>query len=301
MAMGAVYRSHRPDWVLVHGDTATTLSASIAGFYEKVRVGHVEAGLRTYDMTRPWPEEMHRRVVGAVSSLHFAPTAAARDHLLREGVADERIEVTGNTAIDALLGVVALLRDRPEIKRSVESRFPFLDEKPMILVTGHRRENLDGGLAGVCTALREIVQRNDVRIVYPVHRNPAVVETAQQALADIPRVHLIEPVDYLDFVYLMTRSHLIITDSGGIQEEAPSLGKPVLVTRDVTERPEAVAAGAVELVGTDPQHIIEATTRLLEDTAHYRRMSEASNPFGDGLARERIVRRLLRSKTAPAS
>lgn len=289
-----------PDIVLVHGDTSTTMGASLAAYYARVQVGHVEAGLRTGDKFAPFPEEMNRRVTGALADLHFAPTEAARQNLLREGVSDTTIFVTGNTVVDALLSVSRKLSSDPALGRGFDEQFSFLDpEKRLILVTGHRRENFGAGFEAICQALADIAASRDVEILYPVHLNPNVQEPVRRILGagNLGNVHLIEPVDYLPFVYLMNRSYLIITDSGGVQEEAPSLGKPVLVMRDTTERPEAVLAGTVLLVGTDRDAIVRETHTLLDDSAAYQAMSLAHNPYGDGNAAPRIaaaLRRLLK-------
>jgi len=285
-----------PSHVLVHGDTTTAMAAALAAFYRQVPIGHVEAGLRTGDLKRPWPEEMNRRVVDSMADLLFAPTEGSRRNLLAENLGDRRILVTGNTVIDALLHVVARIDGDPAIKRAMEERFAFLDPaKRLVLVTGHRRESFGGGFERICTTLARMADRDDLEIVYPVHLNPNVREPVRRILGDRPRVHLIEPLDYLPFVYLMNRSCLILTDSGGIQEEAPSLGKPVLVMRDVTERPEAVEAGTVKLVGTDADRILEGFTTLFDDPAAYEKASLAHNPYGDGHASERIVKELLRA------
>jgi len=287
-----VLDKERPDIVLVHGDTSTTMAASIAAYYARIKVGHVEAGLRTGDKFSPFPEEMNRRVTGALTDIHFAPTEASRQNLLREGVADGAIFVTGNTVVDALISVSAMIAKDPELNRKFAEEFSFLDPaKRLILVTGHRRENFGAGFENICSALADIANRNpDVEILYPVHLNPNVQEPVKRILGagNISNVHLIEPVDYLPFVYLMNRSYLIITDSGGVQEEAPSLGKPVLVMRDTTERPEAVQAGTVLLVGTDSATIVKEANALLDDGAAYQVMSMAHNPYGDGKAAQRI-------------
>lgn len=287
--MQAVFARERPDLVLVHGDTSTTLAASMAAFYERIAVGHVEAGLRTGDMAAPWPEEMNRRLTAPLAALHFAPTVHARDNLAREGIV-EGVHVTGNTVVDALLEVAARIRGDAGLAASLAQRFPFLsDARRMLLVTGHRRENFGPGFERICQALRRIGARGDVDIVYPVHLNPNVQEPVRRILGECPAVHLVDPQDYLPFVWLMMRSHLILTDSGGVQEEAPSLGKPVLVMREVTERPEAVAAGTVALVGTDPERIAGEAARLLDDGAAHGRMAQAHNPYGDGHAAGRIA------------
>jgi len=290
----AVLESFRPERVLVHGDTTTTLAASLAAFYNRVPVGHVEAGLRTGNLEAPWPEEANRKVTAVVTDLHFAPTERARRALLAEGVAPEKIHVTGNTVIDALLLAREKLRRDARLARRIAERFAFLDRsRRLVLVTGHRRESFGLGFENICRALAELVHRHsDIEILYPVHLNPNVREPVFRILGSLPAVHLIEPVEYLPFVHLMDRAHLIVTDSGGIQEEAPALGKPVLVMREVTERPEAVEAGTVQLVGTDFARIVEETSRLLTDPAAYRRMATAINPYGDGRAAERIERAL---------
>ncbi len=294
----------RPARVLVHGDTTTTLAASLAAFYNRIPVGHVEAGLRTGDLEAPWPEEANRRVTAVVTDLHFAPTERAKRALLAEGVAPERILVTGNSVIDALLLARAKLAASPALLRELQERFAFLRaDRRLVLVTGHRRESFGAGFESICRALAELARRHpDIEILYPVHLNPNVREPVFRILGGLPAVHLIEPVEYLPFVYLMDRAHLVITDSGGIQEEAPSLGKPVLVMREVTERPEAVEAGTVRLVGTDFARIVEETSRLLTDEVAWRRMATAVNPYGDGHAAGRIVRALERAhRLAPAS
>jgi UDP-N-acetylglucosamine 2-epimerase (hydrolysing) len=280
-----------PDWVLVHGDTTTTLAASISAFYRRIPVAHVEAGLRTSNIDSPWPEEMNRRVTDAISSLYFAPTECARRNLLAEGVRDAQIVVTGNTVIDALLKIVARLRDNADLRRALSDRLPFLDEnRPLILVTGHRRENFGKKFLCFCAALRRIaIERPEVQIVYAVHLNPQVQRPVRRILSGFPNVSLIGPQDYLPFVYLMMCARVIVTDSGGIQEEAPALGKPVLVTRDTTERPEAIEAGTARLVGTDSDSIVGAVNSLLDDPAEYARMARAHNPYGDGLASERVL------------
>ncbi|MGO4830956.1 non-hydrolyzing UDP-N-acetylglucosamine 2-epimerase [Rhizobiaceae sp. 2RAB30] len=288
--VGSVIRDVKPDVVLVHGDTTTAMAAAMAAFYHQVPVGHVEAGLRTGDIMRPWPEEMNRRVIDVVGRWLFAPTEQSRDALLAEQVSPDRITVTGNTVIDALLMASDVITRDTGRKREFEAKFDFLvPEKRLILVTGHRRENFGDGLRQMCEALASLARRGDVQVVYPVHLNENVQRTARQALSDVNDVFLIEPLEYLPFIYLMERSHIIVTDSGGIQEEAPALGKPVLVTRDVTERPEAVAAGTASLVGTDPERIVRAAQKLLDSDEEYARVSAIKNPYGDGRASERIV------------
>jgi len=291
--VSTVLEMERPDLVLVHGDTTTTMAATLAAYYARIPVGHVEAGLRTGNKYAPFPEEINRRVTTAIADLHFAPTATSRENLLAEGVAPEAIVVTGNTVIDALLSVADRLRCDPALAKRMEAEFPFLDpSRKLVLVTGHRRENFGEGFENICRALAEIASlRPGAEILYPVHLNPNVQEPVRRILGEgrLGNVHLIRPVNYLPFVYLMSRCHFIITDSGGIQEEAPSLGKPVLVMREVTERPEAVAAGTVRLVGTDREKIVAETLRLLDDPDAYRSMSTANNPYGDGMAAGRIA------------
>jgi UDP-N-acetylglucosamine 2-epimerase (non-hydrolysing) len=290
-----VLKDFLPDLVLVHGDTTTTLAASLAAYYQKVDVGHVEAGLRTGDIYSPWPEELNRRLTSSIARYHFAPTIQSKQNLLTEGVSEDRILITGNTVIDSLLSVVKLLREDAILHKGMVERFSFLDtEKRLILVTGHRRESFGTGLESICYALKLIMEAHqDVQIVYPVHLNPNVQEPVQRLLANVKGIHLIEPQDYLPFVYLMDRSYLIITDSGGVQEEAPSLGKPVLVMREMTERPEAVEAGTVKLVGTDIERIVEGASTLLNDRSAYVMMSKIHNPYGDGKAASRIVKSFL--------
>ncbi|MFW0768155.1 UDP-N-acetylglucosamine 2-epimerase (non-hydrolyzing) [Trabulsiella odontotermitis] len=286
-----VLESFKPDVVLVHGDTTTTVAASLAAFYQRIPVGHVEAGLRTGDLYSPWPEEANRTLTGHLAVWHFAPTENSRQNLLRENLQDARIFVTGNTVIDALFWVRDRVLTDASLHAGLSEQYPFLDaSKKMILVTGHRRESFGRGFEQICHALAEIAaQHPDVQIVYPVHLNPNVSEPVNRILGHIDNVILIEPQDYLPFVWLMNRAWLILTDSGGIQEEAPSLGKPVLVMREMTERPEAVEAGTVRLVGTDRQRIVEEVTRLLRDEDEYETMSRAHNPYGDGQACSRIL------------
>jgi UDP-N-acetylglucosamine 2-epimerase (non-hydrolysing) len=284
----------QPDLVLVQGDTTTTFAASLAAFYQKVKIGHVEAGLRTFDRYKPFPEEMNRRLTSALAEYHFAPTERARDNLLREGIPSGRIYVTGNTVIDALFWILNK-QSTPESRERLESYFSErfsipVDPRRMILVTAHRRESFGEGFENICQALKEIVLKNPgVKIVYPVHLNPNVQEPVRRIIGDVKGVYLIEPVEYEPFVYLMSRSFLILTDSGGIQEEAPSLGKPVLVMRDVTERPEAVEAGTARLVGSRIENIVGEVQKLLDQPDYYRQMTEIKNPYGDGNAAEKIV------------
>ncbi|GGW91925.1 non-hydrolyzing UDP-N-acetylglucosamine 2-epimerase [Alteromonas halophila] len=283
-----------PDAILVHGDTTTTMAATIAAFYQKIPVGHVEAGLRTGNLYSPWPEEANRKVTGSLATLHFAPTARSQQNLLAENVPADSITVTGNTVIDALLNVVDKIKSSDELSATLDAQFSFLDtNKKIILVTGHRRESFGGGFENICASLKAIAQNNaDVEIIYPMHLNPKVREPANRILKGVSNVHLIEPLDYLPFVYLMDLSHIIITDSGGVQEEAPGLGKPVLVMRNTTERPEALDAGTVLLVGTDKDAIISQAETLLNNQSVYERMSHAHNPYGDGKAAARIKRTL---------
>lgn len=281
----------RPDLVMVHGDTTTTFAASLAAYYKRISVCHVEAGLRTGDLYSPWPEEANRKLTAALASYHFSPTETSRSNLISEGIPSQNIVVTGNTVIDALLTVQSRLVTEPDLVASLGEQFPFIDGKRrMILVTGHRRENFGDGFENICTALKRIAETHpEVQIVCPVHLNPNVREPVERLLGGINNVLLIEPQEYLQFVFLMSRAWLILTDSGGIQEEAPSLGKPVLVMRDTTERPEAVAAGTVRLVGADTRRITDTVARLISQEDEYRSMSCARNPYGDGLASERIV------------
>lgn len=288
--MTAVLEQRLPDLVLVHGDTSTTFATALASLYAKIPVGHVEAGLRTGNLYAPWPEEANRRLTAPLTVLHFAPTESARANLLREGVNEQNIHITGNTVIDALLTVSQQIQADTVLKNRLRRKFNFLDDsKRLVLVTGHRRENFGGGFEQICLALRDLSERNDTQVVYPVHLNPNVQEPVNRILSGVGGVHLIDPLDYLPFVYLMTRSHLILTDSGGIQEEAPSLGKPVLVMRTTTERPEAVDAGTVRLVGTDRGRIVSECNRLLDDNTAYDSMSRAHNPYGDGQSAQRIA------------
>lgn len=286
-----VLEEFKPDMVLVHGDTTTTFATSLAAFYKQIAVGHVEAGLRTGNLYSPWPEEANRKLTGVIAHFHFAPTTRAQQNLLREAVDPAQIIVTGNTVIDALLWVKQKIEQDATLLDQLASRYTFLNPaKRLILVTGHRRESFGVGFERICEALRQIALANDdVEILYPVHLNPQVQEPVQRLLQGIGNVHLIAPQDYLPFVYLMMRSHLILTDSGGVQEEAPSLGKPVLVMRNTTERPEAVEAGTVQLVGTDTDTIVHAVQTLLRDDKAYQAMSLSHNPYGDGKTCQRIV------------
>ncbi len=285
-----VYKQAQPDLVLVHGDTTTTFAASLAAFYQRIPVGHVEAGLRTGDIYSPWPEEINRKLTGAITALHFAPTDKAQQNLLTENVAANTVSVTGNTVIDALIAVVDKIQKDEALNQELAAKFDFLDpNKRLILVTGHRRESFGGGFENICRALQTLAKNEDVQVLYPVHLNPNVQEPVNRLLKNTDDVFLIDPQDYLPFVYLMSRAHIILTDSGGVQEEAPSLGKPVLVMRDTTERPEAIEAGTVKLVGTDYQTIVDTAQTLLDDEEAYQAMSFAHNPYGDGKACQRIV------------
>lgn len=286
-----VFADFQPDVVLVHGDTATTMATSLAAFYHRIPVGHVEAGLRTGNLYSPWPEEANRKIAGHLAMYHFAPTENSRQNLLKESIPDSHIFVTGNSVIDALLWVRDKVMSDQHMMEKLGANYPFIDpNKKMILVTGHRRESFGGGFERICHALADIAQAHpDVQVVYPVHLNPNVSEPVKRILHNIDNIILISPQEYLPFVYLMNHAYLILTDSGGIQEEAPSLGKPVLVMRDTTERPEAVDAGTVRLVGTDTQKIVNEVNRLLTDDAEYHEMSRAHNPYGDGHACQRIL------------
>jgi UDP-N-acetylglucosamine 2-epimerase (non-hydrolysing) len=288
-----ILETEQPDRVLVHGDTSTAMVAATAAFHRRIPVGHVEAGLRTGDLTQPWPEEMNRRVIDVMSDFLFAPTVSSHDNLLRENLAG-RIVVTGNTVIDALQLTAQRLEKDANLRAKLDAKFPFISpQRRVLLVTGHRRENFGDGFAHICEALAELAERPDIDIVYPVHLNPNVRGPVLQLLSNLPRVHLIEPLDYLEFVRLMQLSYVVLTDSGGVQEEAPSLGKPVLVMRDVTERPEAVAAGTVQLIGTSRKRIVDAVNLLFDDAKRYSQFSNVVNPYGDGHASSRIVRALL--------
>ncbi len=285
-----VLREIAPDRVMVQGDTTTAMAAALAAFYRKIPVDHVEAGLRSGDIYSPWPEEVNRKIVGTIASLHFAPTVRAAEALVRENVPARRIFVTGNTVIDALLSTRERFGQYGDMRRAIDEQLPHPGEnRRIILVTAHRRENFDGGMRRIASALLQLVQREDTFVVFPVHRNPNVLEPMRAMLGDHPRIRLMLPLDYLPFVYLLSRSYLVLTDSGGIQEEAPALGKPVLVMRTTTERPEGVEAGTALLIGTETERIVTEATRLLDDPQHYERMSRAHNPFGDGQASRRIV------------
>ncbi|MEM6190618.1 non-hydrolyzing UDP-N-acetylglucosamine 2-epimerase [Shewanella scandinavica] len=291
-----VLQEFKPDVVLVHGDTATTFASSLAAYYEQIAVGHVEAGLRTGNIYSPWPEEANRKLTGALTKYHFAPTNTSKSNLLKENYAEANIVVTGNTVIDALLMVKAKIEQDADLKASLAAQFPFLDEtKKLILVTGHRRESFGDGFERICEALAITAKANsNIQILYPMHLNPNVREPVNRILGGIENIILIEPQEYLPFIYLMMRSQIILTDSGGIQEEAPSLGKPVLVMRDTTERPEAVEAGTVKLVGTDVNRIVSGLSVLLNDIDAYKKMSFAHNPYGDGQACQIILNELVK-------
>ncbi len=300
LEMRPVLREYRPDVVLVHGDTTTSSMAALAAFYEQIPVGHVEAGLRTHNIYSPWPEEINRQITGRIATYHFAPTELAKKNLLNENVKPENIFVTGNTVIDALFFALDKIKGseslQVELKNKIEGfGYPNIErldqnERKLILITGHRRENFGEGFVNMCEAMKEIALKNpQFDLVYPVHLNPNVQKPVHEILGNISNIYLIQPLEYLPFLFLMEKSYLVLTDSGGIQEEAPSLGKPVLVMRDTTERPEAVDAGTVKLVGTNYDLIVKEVSRLLDDGAYYKSMAQAHNPYGDGLACERII------------
>jgi UDP-N-acetylglucosamine 2-epimerase (non-hydrolysing) len=287
-----VLEEFTPDFVFVHGDTTTSTVVALAAFYAQAKVCHVEAGLRTYNKQSPFPEEINRQLTGRLADLHFAPTQTSHDNLLKEGAASNTVEIVGNTVIDALLWTTDKLRNYEDAE--IASLKKLIDpSKKLILVTGHRRENFGQGFMNICGALKTLAQRTDVQIIYPVHLNPQVTATVFEQLAGISSILLIEPLAYPAFVWLMTQSFIILTDSGGVQEEAPSLGKPVLVMRDTTERPEAVEAGTVKLTGTNAELIVKEATFLLDNEEEYYRMSLRHNPYGDGKTSERILNRLL--------
>lgn len=293
-----VLKDFRPDTVLVHGDTTTSMAASLAAFYLQIPVGHVEAGLRTYNMLSPWPEEMNRQVTDRICTYYFAPTEQSKKNLLQENIDEKKIYITGNTVIDALLMAVEIIASTPgmeeKLAKELKEKGYTVGEREYILVTGHRRENFGDGFLHICKAIKELATLHpEMDIVYPVHLNPNVQKPVYELLSGVENVYLISPLDYLPFIYAMQHSTLLLTDSGGVQEEAPSLGKPVLVMRDTTERPEAVEAGTVKLVGTDAEAIVSNVTALLKDKEMYRRMSETHNPYGDGRACERILSALL--------
>jgi UDP-N-acetylglucosamine 2-epimerase (non-hydrolysing) len=288
--MEGVFAEWTPYMVLVQGDTTTVMAAALAAFYHKIAIGHVEAGLRTGNLYSPWPEEANRLLAGCLANQHYAPTPRSRDNLLKENKDPKTVFVTGNTVIDALHEAVRIMDGDAALKAKLASRFPFLDTaKRLVLVTGHRRENFGEGFIHICNAIKRVASRPDVQVVYPMHMNPNVRKPVNEILGGLANVHLIEPLDYLSFLYMMRQSYLIMTDSGGVQEEAPSLGKPVIVMRDTTERPEAVDAGTVILAGTETESMASAAERLLDDKAFYDKMAHSVNPYGDGLAARRIA------------
>lgn len=297
--MGEVIAKERPDWVLVQGDTTTAMATTLAAFYNGVQVGHIEAGLRTNNIRSPWPEEANRRIVGVLADMHFAPTEFARENLLRENIDPAKIHLTGNTVIDALHSVLGKLREQGVKISSNSERLTRLMEghKRLLLITAHRRENWGDGIAAICKAIQQLVARGDVFVVLPVHPNPRVSEPIRAALGDNPDVCLLDPLGYSDFVLMLDRATIVLTDSGGVQEEAPALGKPVLVLRDTTERPEGVTAGSARLVGLDPDVIVTETEKLLDDPREYSAMSEVRNPYGDGTAAQKIARALIEGGT----
>lgn len=297
LGLREVLKDFRPDTVLVHGDTTTSMAASLAAFYQQIPVGHIEAGLRTYDMLSPWPEEMNRQVTDRICTYYFAPTEQSKQNLLLENIAEKKIFITGNTVIDALLMAVDMIAEKPGVKAQIEKELGekgyVVGERDYILVTGHRRENFGEGFLHICKAIKELASLHpEMDIVYPVHLNPNVQKPVYELLSGLSNVYLISPLDYLPFIYAMQHATLLLTDSGGVQEEAPSLGKPVLVMRNTTERPEAVEAGTVKLIGTDAEAIVRNVTDLLQNKALYKKMSETHNPYGDGLACERIMEAL---------
>ncbi|MBN8818612.1 MAG: UDP-N-acetylglucosamine 2-epimerase (non-hydrolyzing) [Sphingomonas sp.] len=295
VALGEAFDAERPDRLLVHGDTLTAMVASIAAYYRKIPVGHVEAGLRSGDIHHPWPEEVNRRMIACIADLNFAPTATAADALRAEGRAEAGIHVTGNTVIDALLATRERVRKTPSLSATVAPLVARFAGKRIVAVTSHRRENFGDGMANIAGAIREIAARPDVAIVFPVHPNPNVRMVMDELLTELPNVALIEPLDYPNFVALLDACAIVLTDSGGVQEEAPSLGKPVLVMRETTERPEGVSAGTAKLVGTDRATIVAETLALLDDDAAYAAMARAHNPFGDGQAATRIARTIAQA------
>jgi UDP-N-acetylglucosamine 2-epimerase len=292
--MENVFNQYHADWVIVQGDTSTTFAAALAAFYKKIPVAHIEAGLRTQNIYSPWPEEINRQLTSRIAVLHFPPTLGAQQNLLNEGICATKIGVTGNTVIDALFESVQYLADNKELTTMFENQFPFLDPaKKLLLMTSHRRENFGDSLEQICRAMLRLAQRDDVQIVYPVHLNPNISKPVNQLLGDNKNIFLLPPQDYLPFIYLMMKSYLVLTDSGGVQEEAPSLGKPVLVFRDTTERPEGIAAGTARLIGTDENNIVRNVEEFMDKNELYEIMRAATNPYGDGQASKRIVERLL--------
>jgi len=301
LGMKGVLTDFNPDIVLVHGDTITTSASSLAAFYNKIKVGHVEAGLRTGNIYSPWPEEANRQITGVLANYHFAPTTTSEKNLLKENKNKDNIIVTGNTVIDALFLALEKIENHSQLKNkiieSINTQYQLNNTKKLILVTGHRRENFGQGFINICEALKTLALNNpDVDIVYPVHLNPNVQKPVKEILSNVNNIYLIDPLQYESFIYMMNKSYFIITDSGGVQEEAPSLGKPVLVMRDTTERPEAVESGTVKLVGTNSQTIIDEAQKLLDDKTEYDRMSKAHNPYGDGKACERILNFIKKEK-----
>jgi len=302
LGMKEVLIEYQPDIVLVHGDTTTTIASALSAFYQKIPVGHVEAGLRTGDIYSPWPEEANRKLTGVLTKYHFAPTQTSQNNLMTEGVKADDIYVTGNTVIDALLWVLEKIENTETLKKELSQKIlaqfsAFESKNKFVLITGHRRENFGQGFLDMCSGIKTLAQTHpDINFVYPVHLNPNVQKPVMELLSGIKNIYLIDPLDYEPFVFLMSRSYLILTDSGGIQEEAPSLGKPVLVMRDTTERPEAIDAGTVKLIGTNTENIITEVNRLLKDPIEYESMSKAHNPYGDGKACERIIKILLEEK-----
>lgn len=288
--MGKVFQSCIPDLVLVHGDTTTAMGAALAAFYHKIDIGHVEAGLRTGNIYSPWPEEVNRRLISSIARIHFAPTQASKNNLVCENISEDRIFVTGNTVIDSLMIAGGMIDSNHELRVKLESNFSFLNNsKKLILVTGHRRENLGNGFESIFKALKILALRNDVQIIYPVHLNPGVRDAVKSILSGHQNIFLVEPQEYLQFVYLMKISHIILTDSGGIQEEAPSLKKPVLILRNETERPEVIASGAAKLVGTETSKIVSEVEKLLMSTNYYNQMANAGNPYGEGSSSKYIA------------
>ena len=295
VGMKNILSEFNPHLVLVHGDTTTTSATSLAAFYQKIKVGHVEAGLRTDNMYSPWPEEANRQITGVLANYHFAPTTTSRDNLIRENKDEKNIVVTGNTVIDALFLALDKIENNVDLKNNIilniNTQYKLYDTKKFILVTGHRRENFGHGFINICEALKTLALNNpDIDIVYPVHLNPNVQNPVKEMLSDVSNIYLINPLQYEAFLYLMRKSYFIITDSGGVQEEAPSLGKPVLVMRDTTERPEALEAGTIKLVGTNTVMIVKEAQILLDNDKEYEKMSKAHNPYGDGKACEKIVK-----------
>ena len=289
-SMGELFSQYRPDVILVQGDTTTVFVSALVAFYNKIQVAHVEAGLRTGDRYSPYPEEMNRLLTTGLSNIHFAPTELSRQNLLKENVCDSDIFVTGNTVIDALFDAEKILLANKELMASLDEKFAAVSaDKKVILITGHRRENHGEGIRNICAAIRHLAKRQDVELIYPVHPNPNINDVVSKELAGLDNVHLIQPLDYLSFIYMMRRSFMVLSDSGGVQEEAPSLGKPVLCMRESTERPEALEAGTVRLVGVDVRKIIAETEKLLDDPEEYQRRCSIANPFGDGTAAEKIA------------